>query len=303
MPQSALWNGLANYSPLAKSSPMSAFVNKVLLKQTSSHWFTWCLWQLPCNSISPVAAAETTWPIEPKIFTCPFTGMEKAMATYSSSLAWKIPWKEEPGRLHEVHEVVKSRTRLGNFILQERDSSKTALKLQLPLLPLPQKRQEVSKTIENNFLTYHDHEMEPCERESLEWWGMSSLKCESPERGPASWDLKSGTELLTEELVAYLAPPKSTTSAKDDEEASLLSGVKRLPPPLNGSLGGFSEGNDGWKCSAWYLTPSWHLPNSPPSFCLPSLPPAEPKLVCCLNLQRFIHHEHSALCFKMDTDI
>ena len=25
--------------------------------------------------------------------------VEKAMATHSSNLAWKIPWKEEPGRL------------------------------------------------------------------------------------------------------------------------------------------------------------------------------------------------------------
>ena len=25
--------------------------------------------------------------------------LEKEMATYSSSLAWKIPWMEEPGRL------------------------------------------------------------------------------------------------------------------------------------------------------------------------------------------------------------
>ena len=25
--------------------------------------------------------------------------MEKAMATHSSTLAWKIPWVEEPGRL------------------------------------------------------------------------------------------------------------------------------------------------------------------------------------------------------------
>ena len=25
--------------------------------------------------------------------------MEKAMATHSSTLAWKIPWTEEPGRL------------------------------------------------------------------------------------------------------------------------------------------------------------------------------------------------------------
>ena len=26
--------------------------------------------------------------------------VEKAMATHSSILAWKIPWIEEPGRLH-----------------------------------------------------------------------------------------------------------------------------------------------------------------------------------------------------------
>ena len=26
--------------------------------------------------------------------------LEKEMATRSSSLAWKIPWTEEPGRLH-----------------------------------------------------------------------------------------------------------------------------------------------------------------------------------------------------------
>ena len=28
--------------------------------------------------------------------------LEKAMATDSSSLAWKIPWMEEPGRLHSM---------------------------------------------------------------------------------------------------------------------------------------------------------------------------------------------------------
>ena len=26
-------------------------------------------------------------------------GMEKGMATYSGILAWKVPWKEEPGGL------------------------------------------------------------------------------------------------------------------------------------------------------------------------------------------------------------
>ena len=33
------------------------------------------------------------------IMTGPCKGSEKAMATHSSTLAWKIPWTEEPGRL------------------------------------------------------------------------------------------------------------------------------------------------------------------------------------------------------------
>ena len=44
-----------------------------------------------------------------KIFSVvdPFGGysywtQEKAMAPYSSTLAWKIPWAEEPGRLHSM---------------------------------------------------------------------------------------------------------------------------------------------------------------------------------------------------------
>ena len=28
--------------------------------------------------------------------------LEKEMATYSSTLAWKIPWTEEPGRLQST---------------------------------------------------------------------------------------------------------------------------------------------------------------------------------------------------------
>jgi len=31
-----------------------------------------------------------------------FFTMEKAMATHSSTLAWKIPWVEEPGRLKSM---------------------------------------------------------------------------------------------------------------------------------------------------------------------------------------------------------
>ena len=36
--------------------------------------------------------------------------LEKEMATHSSMLAWRIPWTEEPGGLHTVHEVTKSQT-------------------------------------------------------------------------------------------------------------------------------------------------------------------------------------------------
>ena len=36
------------------------------------------------------------------------------MAPHSSTLAWKIPWMEEPGRL-QSHGVVKNQTRLSNF--------------------------------------------------------------------------------------------------------------------------------------------------------------------------------------------
>ena len=36
------------------------------------------------------------------------------MAPHSSTVAWKMPWTEEPGRA-TVHGVAKSRTRLSNF--------------------------------------------------------------------------------------------------------------------------------------------------------------------------------------------
>ena len=39
--------------------------------------------------------------------------MEKEMATHSSTLAWKIPWMEEPGRLQSMES--QSRTRLSDF--------------------------------------------------------------------------------------------------------------------------------------------------------------------------------------------
>ena len=35
-------------------------------------------------------------------FTFHFHALEKEMATHSSILAWKIPWREEPGRLQSM---------------------------------------------------------------------------------------------------------------------------------------------------------------------------------------------------------
>ena len=39
--------------------------------------------------------------------------LEKEMATHSSILAWRIPWAEEPGRLHSTGS--QSWTRLSDF--------------------------------------------------------------------------------------------------------------------------------------------------------------------------------------------
>ena len=39
--------------------------------------------------------------------------MEKAMAPHSSTLAWKIPWTEEPGGLQSMGSL--SQTRLSDF--------------------------------------------------------------------------------------------------------------------------------------------------------------------------------------------
>ena len=67
-------------------------------------------WQWIC-SVAPIALPEFSqlvssmdWISLKKIFFKIFwvyivTSMEKAMAPHSSTLAWKIPWTEEPGRL------------------------------------------------------------------------------------------------------------------------------------------------------------------------------------------------------------
>ena len=36
--------------------------------------------------------------------------LKKGMATHSSILSWRIPWTNEPGRLHPVHGVAQTQT-------------------------------------------------------------------------------------------------------------------------------------------------------------------------------------------------
>ena len=41
--------------------------------------------------------------------------LEKEMATHSSTIAWKIPWTDEPGKLQSMASVAKSQTQLSDF--------------------------------------------------------------------------------------------------------------------------------------------------------------------------------------------
>ena len=54
--------------------------------------------------------ALTRWTFVDKIMSLVFNMisrlvMEKAMATYSSTLAWKTPWTEEPGRMQSMESL------------------------------------------------------------------------------------------------------------------------------------------------------------------------------------------------------
>ena len=55
------------------------------------------MWDLPRPGIEPMSSA-----LVGKFFTTEPPGTEKAMASDSSTLAWKIPWTEEPGRLQSM---------------------------------------------------------------------------------------------------------------------------------------------------------------------------------------------------------
>ena len=50
--------------------------------------------------------------------------LEKEIAIHSRTIAWKIPWTEEPGR---VHRVAKSRTQLSDFTFTQQRTVKNYL--------------------------------------------------------------------------------------------------------------------------------------------------------------------------------
>ena len=65
------------------------------------------------QSLKELSATRETWVRSLGWEDC----LRKEMATDTSTIAWKIPWMEEPGRLHTVHGVTKSRTRLSDFTM------------------------------------------------------------------------------------------------------------------------------------------------------------------------------------------
>ena len=50
------------------------------------------------QTVEPLPAMWETW-VQSLSWEDP---LEKEMATHSSTLAWKIPWTEEPGRLNSM---------------------------------------------------------------------------------------------------------------------------------------------------------------------------------------------------------
>ena len=50
------------------------------------------------QTVKHLPAMQETW-VQP---LCQEDPLEKEMATHSSTLAWKIPWTEEPGRLQSM---------------------------------------------------------------------------------------------------------------------------------------------------------------------------------------------------------
>ena len=56
---------------------------------------------LVAQTVKRLPAMQETW-VQSVGWEDPLEKVEKAMAPHSSTLAWKIPWMEEPGRLQSA---------------------------------------------------------------------------------------------------------------------------------------------------------------------------------------------------------
>ena len=55
------------------------------------------------ENLHGMSCSGTYWLLFGAWFQCRYVGFsEKAMATHSNTLAWQIPWMEEPGRLQSM---------------------------------------------------------------------------------------------------------------------------------------------------------------------------------------------------------
>ena len=85
-----------------------SFFYLVLMEHSHTSSFA-CFMAVFVLQHSWVVVTETVWPAKPNKFSI-WTlteilltlDLEKAMATRSSTLAWQIPWMEEPGRLKSM---------------------------------------------------------------------------------------------------------------------------------------------------------------------------------------------------------
>ena len=75
--------------------------------RTSSGWGAWCGAQTSC-SLGSVVMIIPLWVANTRV-------SEKAMAPHSSTLAWKIPWMEEPGRLQSMGSLESDTTERLHF--------------------------------------------------------------------------------------------------------------------------------------------------------------------------------------------
>ena len=57
---------------------------------------------LKAHKVGPKIAVQTLRALEEEFGASNENLVEKAIATHSSTLAWKIPWTEEPGRLQSM---------------------------------------------------------------------------------------------------------------------------------------------------------------------------------------------------------